>query len=1025
MLPRPVRRLVLLLAGTALATGSVVALPSTARADVITPGQAVVDAVITTTPTDFFYQLPPGARPTLTVTSFSGTGSINVTQRGITAFTTVDQDPTSWFAEFSKNTGDTAQADFLELSLSPGPDPVPPVTITFTIDFGTDIQVPVTSGTPTGVSFAKPGDRALLTFDANAGDRVSVSVADVALDLPADRAQTSPALRVVPLDQFGRDGNQLNDPFTPGAFFPYTADTDGRQTLAVDPTFDRVGTATVTVTVTPGVSGSLSYGQGTLVSLSRPGSARLYAFLTQDTAPTLIRLFGPELTRSDGTPGSADVDVTVNGTSVATGTIRGDQSVVTVPAGTLPSFAEAIVTVTAGPDTTGTVSISPQFDSGPATPLVIGANPVSIAPTARASGYSFDAAANERFEVYVQNLVFDETQFAGSVEVYLVDPFGFRSSIGTLDPNFAPSVQPAFTTSAAGTWRIELGRQDFGPQQGYGLDATLLLLKPTVTRLSRTLPVDETVTVTRAAQSVEVTVPGRAGDRLVARLLSPAFTAPAGEPDPVTTFVLVDGAATDTGNPFSAGTGELFLETLPLDADGDVRFTVDPERLATGSARLVVRVPQDSTGTLNAVGTPTVLPVTEPGARARYTFTGTAGQVQALDIPAVNLPGTDPGTVGTATVTVTTPDGGFLAQTFVQSGSPSWLDLPGVLPQTGTYTVTVDPFGATTGSVTVTRVTPRVITTSIGSGQQRTLTFARGDVNRLTFTGRAGQRPVFRFTNQTLSTGFELRNAAGQVIDQNFGQSALGFQELTKLPANGTYTLVLDPFGPESGKVTVRLDLVTDPVTTIAPGATVRASWQFAQNPEYRFPVKEGQRVAVDLRSFALSPASGSATVALRDPNGFNVAFASLSGASAPRWLEAFSPASAAGTWSVVIDGVEGVTGSATFVVRAATDQVFADRIGKNTGITITQPVQNAALTFSDPGDFTFRTLSYTVTGSTIPKARLVLVGPFGEQDSRDVPLGRSSGSMTVFGFFPATWRLVLDPVEGATGKATVRFTVT
>jgi hypothetical protein len=295
-------------------------------------------------------------------------------------------------------------------------------------------------------------------------------------------------------------------------------------TLVVDPTFDGIGSVSATVTVTPSL-GQIDYGQRGRATFDRAGRSRRFALTTRDTAQTLVQVFAPALSTADGTTGTVSFQLsTATGTS--TGSITGSQTVVTVPAGILAAGGDAVLTLTSGPGTTGSVAFSIQLDPGPATPLAAGVDPVALAPAATSSRYSFDATADQRFELYLHDVVYDQSLSSDPVQVSLEDPFGFRASLATLDPTFGSFVQDAFSTPVTGTWTLVLGRPDPTARQGLGVTATLQLLQPQTAQLSRTLPVDETVTFADPARAVEVTVPGHAGQTLVARVLDTAWTAP-------------------------------------------------------------------------------------------------------------------------------------------------------------------------------------------------------------------------------------------------------------------------------------------------------------------------------------------------------------------------------------------------------------------------------------------------------------------------------------------------------------------
>ena len=95
------------------------------------------------------------------------------------------------------------------------------------------------------------------------------------------------------------------------------------------------------------------------------------------------------------------------------------------------------------------------------------------------------------------------------------------------------------------------------------------------------------------------------------------------------------------------------------------------------------------------------------------------------------------------------------------------------------------------------------------------------------------------------------------------------FVEPQQLPANGTYTIVIDPSGPGTGQTTTNLYNVTDvtgsvtingaalPVTTTVPG----------QNANITFSGTSGQLATVRLASSTFS----CVTVALVKPDGTNL----------------------------------------------------------------------------------------------------------------------------------------------------------
>ena len=1034
------RRLLLSTVVTALTGALLTVAPSPAHAAglLVDAGPLAPDTVTTLAlaaddTTQLSIEVPPGALPTITMTAVTPGASVQVVQNNTFSFANVSGDqPTTWYAELGRNFRPDPSPDLLFISTF-GAD----AQVTFVLRYATDTSQDLTPGTPATVTLQNPGARALLSVDASLMDSIRVHVSDV--QLTGSIQPVDPAYTVYSSSPFFGDGPPLTE-VAPGEFEPLTAGQDGPFTIVVDPASDRTGSLTVSVDITPGTVGALSYGQATEIPLDRPGRVRRYSLTTSASAGTLLHAFAPNLTTSDGTPGSATFELLVGGATVpaVTGTIS-DQALVTVDAGVLPDGTDAVLRVTAGPGTSGSFSIVPQLDPGPSTALTVGSpNPVSLPGGTATTRYSVTAEQGEQFEYVLQDIAISDPDALPFVQISLESPLGFREFPAFVSAFPAQRSLFSFTADLPGEWTIEISRPDFvNPVDPSSFSATLLPLKRTVARQDLTLPVDATVSVTAPAQVLEVHVPALAGHRYSVLLTDPAFV-PADETGRPP-FVSIDLAGVAEGNVVESrpggGAGPTYLETGPLGQDGDLVVRVDPEGLATGSIHLSVYEPQDTTGSLAAAGTPTTATIARAGDRARFTFEGTAGDPFALDVPQIALGADENATVR---IRISGPNGA-LVDTQLVNGRQGWLELPtgfppvglSRLPDTGTYTVEVDPGADAVGSVVLTRTQPRPITTPVKSGQQVTLTFQRGDVQRLTFTGKAGQRPVLRFSASTVEPGetaVALLDPSGQPVQQlaDFEVDSR-YQELQTLTSAGTWTIELNPTAAFAGSTTVRFDLVTDPVKGVDPGVLTKATWGVGENPTYRVKLKAGERIAVDVRSIANFTPGGSATVVIIGPDGFGQDFGqvgvpgSLAGLP-PLWLEAPGTAQSDGTWTVQINGAAATTGSVSFVVWTAADQVIPNRVGRATNVNIARPVQQVVLPFTvtNPG----RPVSWKVTGSTFTEARLLLIGPFGfAVDAATIGPGDRAGTFFEGPFSRGTWSLVLDPIDGGTGKANITFT--
>ncbi|HZE69210.1 MAG TPA: discoidin domain-containing protein, partial [Pyrinomonadaceae bacterium] len=112
----------------------------------------------------------------------------------------------------------------------------------------------------------------------------------------------------------------------------------------------------------------------------------------------------------------------------------------------------------------------------------------------------------------------------------------------------------------------------------------------------------------------------------------------------------------------------------------------------TGSQTLTLNdVPADFSGTITPGGAAVTVTITTAGQNGQLTFSGTA--TQQITVHITNNP------LGTVTVTLRKPDGSQLTSS--TSSSSSFNLATQTLPTTGTYTISIDPAGAATGSLSL------------------------------------------------------------------------------------------------------------------------------------------------------------------------------------------------------------------------------------------------------------------------------------------------------------------------------------
>src|SRR2546427_471713 len=234
---------------------------------------------------------------------------------------------------------------------------------------------------------------------------------------------------------------------------------------------------------------------------------------------------------------------------------------------------------------------------------------------------------------------------------------------------------------------------------------------------------------------------------------------------------------------------------------------MDPVGGTTGNITLTLYGITDTSGTISVGGAQTV-PIGTPGQNATLTFSGTSGQ--RVSLLGTNASGFNVSFGCDLNVSILKPD------TSVLTG-PTCMDAGGfidatALPTTGTYTITVDPAGAATGSITLALygVTDTSGTVTInGSGANVSLD-TPGQNGTLTFSGTSGQVVSVHGTN---ATGFNvtfgcdlnvtLKRPDGSALAGPTCMDAGGNINSVTLPSTGTYTILIDPVGSPTGSITI------------------------------------------------------------------------------------------------------------------------------------------------------------------------------------------------------------------------------
>lgn len=276
-----------------------------------------------------------------------------------------------------------------------------------------------------------------------------------------------------------------------------------------------------------------------------------------------------------------------------------------------------------------------------------------------------------------------------------------------------------------------------------------------------------------------------------------------------------------------------------------------------GSAELLAYVVKDLTGGLQVDGPAKTLRLTTPGQAARIHLDGTAGTELAVRVTSNTITGAtlrvlDANAEPLASTTLTGPDG---AVTTAQ------------LPVTGRYLLVVDPDDLLTGQLTVTVTTVPANTDAIGLGQPTHLDLSvPGQSATRTFPGHQGQQIAVAIRASTLPqlVGVRLADAQDSAVEQRYVQGPDVFLDPVTLPADGTYTLTIDPQG-NTGSLDVELtDVPRNTGTLTLDAAPALIDLPVPGETGVRtFTGTEGQHVTLTYSGSTLSPLPAPATATL------------------------------------------------------------------------------------------------------------------------------------------------------------------
>ncbi|HEX2110140.1 MAG TPA: Ig-like domain-containing protein [Gaiellaceae bacterium] len=845
-------------------------------------------------------------------------------------------------------------------------------------------------GPPVTVSVLAPGDVGTVTFDAVAGQRVSLEMTDVTIG-----TSTCCSTKVSIAAPDGRTLVSATLGTTGGFIDAQSLPETGTYSIVVDPQSTSTGSITLTLHDVPrDVAGAIAPGGPPVdVSLDVPGQNGRLGF---DGA--LGQRVSIEVT--DVTLASTKVSIVKpDGRTLVSTTVG--RSGAFIDTQTLPSTGAYAVVVDPQKAAVGTLTLALHDVPADATAgAFAGGAPVTVTTSTPGQNarVTFPGQLNQRISVAV-------TDVCCSSRVSILKPDGkvlvsatVGKSGGFLDTQALP---------ATGTYTILVDPQAaaFG-----SVTLTVYDVPPDVTDTIAPGGPAVTVTTGTPGQNVQLAFTGTAGQR-VSLQLGPVCCS-------TKVSILKPGGSTLLA-PTNIGSGGGFVDVQTLPTSGTYTIVVDPQGSAVGSMTVRLHdVPADVTATIVPGGASVTVTTGTPGQNARLTFTGTAGQRVSVKIGPVCC---------STKVSLLRSTGATVASaSFGSSGG--FMDVQ-TLPVSGTYTLLVDPQGASTGSVTVALfdVPPDATgTISLGGPPVTVTTTVPGQNAKLTFAGAAGQR-VSIAVDACCTTTVALLRPDGTSLGSTTVFGGSGFLDTRVLPVTGTYTVSVDLQSSATGTVTLTAyDVPPDATGTIVPdGApvTVTAGTP-GQNARLTFDGTAGRRMSVELTSVTIGTSRTSGTkVSILKPDGTALVGATNVGTDGGLIETQALPVS--GVYAIVVDPQGANTGSMTVTLHDLPADVAAAIVpgGSPVTVTIAEPGQNARVTFdgSSGQRVSLELSSVTIGTSACCSTKVSILEPGGTALVAPVNVGTTGGFIDAEALaVGGTHTILVDPQGAATGNITL-----
>ncbi len=360
------------------------------------------------------------------------------------------------------------------------------------------------------------------------------------------------------------------------------------------------------------------------------------------------------------------------------------------------------------------------------------------------------------------------------------------------------------------------------------------------------------------------------------------------------------------------------------------------------------------------------------------------------------------------------------------NGTPISLSPRGDGLYTGTYTPSAGgpltiSVTASAGGTSETRSATGVVSTvypiSPNGPPVTVTTSAAGQKARLRFTGQAGERVSVKLSSVSIAMSYvSILSPDGTTLGaRTFVGTSGGLLDTRTLPANGNYTILVDPQGTSTGSMTVTLyDVPPDAGGPIAFGSPATANVTTpGQNAAFTFTGQANQRVSIKLAGVTI-PMS---YVSIVKPDGTLLGTNTFVGTSGAFVDTRTLPVG--GGYTILVDPQGAGTGSITVTLYdVPPDAGGPIAFGGSVTANVSTPGQNARITFDGQAG---QRVGVKLSAVTISTSYVSLLKPDG------TTLGTNTFVSTGGGFVDTrtlpvagTYTILVDPQAASTGSMTV-----